>query len=108
MPDGWPLLFKCGMLWHVCILDPSKGSSPSASPVPQSTGDSVTSLFWAVAKVGWRVLRAETILASLTFKSSHWQPGAGLGLGLGLADEWAEGADHTQGGLLRRGQDVRV
>lgn len=94
------------MLWHVCILDPSKGSSPSAPSVPQSTGDSVTSLLLAVAKVGWGVLRAETILASLTFKSSPWQPGAGVGLG--LADEWAEGADHTQGGLLRRGQDVRV
>lgn len=28
------------------------------------------------------MLRAETILASLTFKSSPWQPGAGVGLGL--------------------------
>lgn len=61
---------------------------------------------WLWLKWGGGVLRAETILASLTFKSSPWQPGAGVGLG--LADEWAEGADHTQGGLLRRGQDVRV
>lgn len=34
--------------------------------------------------------------------------GVGLGLGLGLASEWAEGADHTQEGFQRRGQDVRI
>lgn len=89
----------------LCILDPKKGSSPSVPP-SLSTGDSATSLLGAVAKAGWGVLRAETILSPLTFKSSPWQPGAGVGLG--LAGEWAEGADHTQGGLLRRGQDVRV
>lgn len=52
------------------------------------------------------MLRAETILASLTFKSSPWQPGAWVGLGLRLASEWAEGADHTQGGLLRAGMQA--
>lgn len=89
----------------LCILDP-RCPFPSVPPVPQSTGDSATSLLWLVAKGVGGLLRAETILASLTFRSSPWQPGARVGLG--LAGEWAEGADHTQGGLLRRGQDVRV
>lgn len=34
------------------------------------------------------MLRAETILASLTFKSSFWQSGAGVGLVLGF--EWVD------------------
>lgn len=59
------------------------------------------------------MLRAETILASLTFKSSFWQSGAGVGLVLGF--EWVDvnvwkalGVGQNWGGLMeekRAGKD---
>lgn len=88
-----------GLLSCCCFASPdlSKDSSSSvllsASPPllpPSSTGDSAPSappLLWRQLR-GMGMLRAETILASLTFKSCTWQPGARVVLV--LVYEWVD------------------
>lgn len=71
-----------GLLSGCCFASPdlSKDSSssvlPSPAPPSPSTGDSAPPLLWRQLR-GMGMLRAETILASLTFKSCTWQPGQG-------------------------------
>lgn len=76
---------QMGLLPCCCFAssDLSKDSSP---PFPPLSPVLVTQLLlYSGGSLGGDggMLRAETILASLTFKSNSWQPGARVGLVLG-------------------------
>ena len=69
----------------LCIPGSEQRFLPLFSPPPLPTGDSAPPLLSSLRGMG--ILRAETILASLTFKSSSWQPGARVEPVLGKS-EW--------------------
>lgn len=93
-------------LLQICIPGSEQGLLLFCPLNPQEYYDSAPPLLWLQLR---GMLRAQTILASLTFKSSSWQPGARVGLVLGcecaaVIVRKAFGAGQDWGGWMGRGQ----
>lgn len=67
----------------LCIPGSQQGFLPLWSPPPPLALVTQLLLSSGGSLGGMGMLRAQTILASLTFKSCSWQPGARVGLVLG-------------------------
>lgn len=77
---------QTGLLPCCCFASPdlSKDTSSFVSPPPSPARVTQLLLYATGCSLqGMGMLRAETILASLTFKSNSWQPGARVWLVLG-------------------------